>query len=437
MERISRFISTISPKLISWRRHFHQFPELGWTEYATTYFIGRQLEELGFTLFIGEEALVSKARMGVPDHETLYKAEKRAQEQGVPDEWLHKMRNGHTGLVAKWDTGKEGKHIALRFDIDALPIFENKQKVSGHFPEEEGFASSVPSVMHACGHDGHAAIGLGVANWIAAFQKELTGSFTLLFQPAEEGSRGAKSMLDRGWLKDVDYFFSGHIGIQPLPLGDVVASTNGFLATSKIDVTFTGKSSHAGVEPQEGKNALLAAAATAIHLHTIPRHRDGVTRINVGTLQAGTGRNVIPDLAELTLETRGETSQLNQYMEDEAIRIIESAAAMYDVEVDIRLVGKGVEVVTKDEGEWKPFLERSTEGSHRVLQIHETMPLRASEDVAYMINDVRARGAKATYFIFGTPLAKGHHHPLFDYDERVLEVALDVYASSILSLTLQ
>jgi aminobenzoyl-glutamate utilization protein A len=430
---VSDFISTIAPSLTLWRRHLHQFPEVGWTEYETTFFIGKELEKLGFILSIGMDAIISEERMGVPDQRTLQEAEDRAGNRGVPESWLKKMKGGYTGLAARWDTGKPGNHIALRFDIDALPIIENKLGTRGHFPAEEGFASKYSGLMHACAHDGHAAIGLGVAHFISAFQEQLTGTYTLLFQPAEEGSRGAKSMLAKGWLDDVDVFLSGHIGISSMPVGEVVASAKGFLATSKLDVTFTGKSAHAGVEPQEGRNALLAAASASLHLHAIPRHSGGETRINVGTLHAGSGRNVIPDHAELTLETRGETSELNQFMEDEAVRIIKSTAAVYGVEPDVQLAGKGVEA-SNEEG-WTSFLKEALKNSVRVQTIHDSLPLKASEDAAYMLNHVRNKGSKATYFIFGSPLENGHHHPLFDFDEKVLEVALDVYASSILSLS--
>ncbi|TYS70896.1 amidohydrolase [Sutcliffiella horikoshii] len=430
---LSDFIIKMSNSLIFWRRHFHKFPELGWTEYETTYFIAQELDKLGFTLYTGKDALVSEERMGVPTPDDLRSAENRALKNGVPTEWISKMEDGHTGLVATLDTGKPGKHTALRFDIDALPISENKLSLKNHFPTSQQFTSLYSNVMHACGHDGHAAIGLGVATFLATYQEKLSGTYTLLFQPAEEGSRGAKSMVAKGWLDNVDVFLSGHIGITPMQIGEVVASAHGFLATSKLDVSFIGKSAHAGVEPQEGRNALLAAASTSLHLHGIPRHSDGETRINVGTLEAGSGRNVIPDHAAMSLETRGESSHLNQYMEDEATNIIQHSAAIYGVDCDIRLVGKGVEA--SSEKGWKEFLEDATKSSQRVNKIMETMPLKASEDAAYMLNHVRDRGGKATYFIFGTPLAAGHHHPQFDYEEKVLEVALDVYISSILSLS--
>lgn len=429
---ITESVNNLADYLVAWRRKFHQCPELGWTEYQTTYLISSELEKIGFEIFIGKEALVSEERMGVPTTETLIESESRARNQGVPESWLSKMKDGHTGLVAKLETGKPGKNFALRFDIDALPIAENKEKIADHFPTRHGFQSRFPNVMHACGHDGHAAIGLGVATFLSTHQKELTGSFTLLFQPAEEGSRGAKSMVEKGWLDNADVFLSGHIGISPMQVGEVVASAGGFLATTKLDVEFTGRSAHAGVEPQEGRNALLAAATASLHLHAIPRHSGGETRINVGTLHAGSGRNVIPDYAALTLETRGETSGLNQYMEDETIRIIRNSALLHGVEASIQIVGKGVEA-TSDSG-WKEFLEAATFESEKVTQVKETLPLKASEDVAYMLNHVRERGGKATYFIFGTPLAAGHHHPAFDYEEKVLEVAVEVYVSSILSL---
>mgnify|MGYP002671194830 FL=1 len=112
------------------------------------------------------------------------------------------VRAGYTGVVAVLRCG-EGATLAMRFDIDALPMAECPQET--HRPTREGFASVNPGMMHACGHDGHAAIGLGVAHILAAHRDELRGTVKLIFQPAEEGVRGAKSIVENGHLDGVDY----------------------------------------------------------------------------------------------------------------------------------------------------------------------------------------------------------------------------------------
>jgi aminobenzoyl-glutamate utilization protein A len=425
--KLSQFFIDIRQQLTQWRREFHQHPEVGWTEYRTTYRIGKELESLGFTLSIGKEALESTARMGVPDHQQLKLCEEQAKQEGVSEEWIERMEGGHTGLVASWDTGREGPHVAFRIDIDALPITEST--LESHHPTASGFRSRQAGTMHACAHDGHVTIGLGVATWIAQFQDQLNGRFTLLFQPAEEGIRGAKAMVEKGWLDHVDYFLSGHIGIQSLEIGDIVATTSGFLSTTKMNVTYTGASAHAGGAPHEGKNALLAAAAAALHLHAIPRHSAGVTRVNVGKIAAGSGRNIIADQGKIELETRGETTELNQYMVKEAKRIILSVAQLYDVQANIEIVGEGIGGACDEE--WISMVQEACASSQKIKRIIPHLEMGGSEDVTYMLNRVQQHGGKATYMVFGTPLSHGHHHPQFDYEEEVLEIAVEALVRTV------
>lgn len=432
MRTVEQFINELSPSLTAFRRIFHQKPELGFTEYVTTYLIGKELINLGFTVHLGKDALESTERMGVPPQEYLGLQEERAIKEGVEQSWLDKMKGGHTGLAATFDTGKPGPHMAFRFDIDALPINEGNDP-DHHLPMREGFRSRYENVMHACGHDGHAAIGLGVASFLSAYKDQLSGRFTLLFQPAEEGGRGAKAMVKKGWLENVDYFASGHIGIRDTQLGRVYATTHSFLASSKINVTYKGKAAHAGLEPEKGKNALLAAAAASLHLYNIPRHSDGATRINVGKLQGGAGRNIIADEAHLEMETRGETTAINQYMQTEALRILQASGDLYGVETVIDVVGETVEAACNPE--WIQWLKEVGKESPFISEIHDGLPLKASEDVTYMMNEVQNQGGKATFMVFGTGLENGHHHHRFDFEEGVLTVAVDAFARLILKLS--
>jgi aminobenzoyl-glutamate utilization protein A len=415
------FLEEQRERLTDIRRDLHRNPEVGWTEYRTTDRIARELEDLGYDLAIGRDALDSEARLGVPDPDTLASHEHRAREAGVPEDRMSRMEGGHTGLVARLDTGRPGPHVALRFDIDALPVHESAGE--DHRPKALGFRSENEGVMHACGHDGHAAIGLGVVTFLRRFEDELGGRFTLLFQPSEEGSRGALAMVERGWLDDADYFLAGHLGTSLNELGAVAATTSGFLPTTKLDVSFRGRAAHAGGEPQEGRNALLAAATAALHLHAIPRHGDGETRINVGTLHAGTGRNVVPDRAAMQIETRGATEDLDAYVADEARRIIDAAAAMHGVEAAVEVVGRGLG--EKCDEEWKGIVAEACEGSKYVERVVPETFIGGSEDATVMMRRVRERGGKATYMTFGSPLAAGHHNPAFDWEEDALLVAVE------------
>ncbi|WP_404356349.1 amidohydrolase [Cytobacillus firmus] len=419
----SSFLKEITPQLIKWRRTLHALPELGFMEYITTYRIGKELEKMGFKLYIGKDALEENSRMGLPAQSDLEAQEKKARKWGVEESWLDQMRGGNTGLVAVWDTGRTGDHVGFRFDIDALPI--NESADPAHRPAQYEFISQEENVMHSCGHDGHTAIGLAVAQYISSHSDQLKGRFTLLFQPAEEGGRGARAMTEKGWLDDVDYFYSGHIGIKSLPVGTIAASTPGFLASTKYNAYFKGVSSHAGINPELGKNALLAATTAANNLYGIPRHHDGVTRVNVGKLAAGSGRNIIPGDSYMEIEVRGETPEIAQYMAEKATRILQAAADMHDVSCTLEAVGV-TEVVVCDE-ELIPKITEWCASSELVKEVLPSVPVSGSEDVSFMMNRVQKHGGKATFMLFGTKLDYPHHHPQFDFEEDALLVAVDAY----------
>lgn len=425
---IQQQVLNLKKDIIQMRRDFHKYPETGWVEYRTASIVADHLTKLGFTVYVGENACLTTSRMGVPSPEVLAFHESRALKEGVQTHWIEKMKGGHTAVVGVLKLNKPGPVIALRFDMDSNDLSESAD--SCHRPDQDGFASVHKNMMHACGHDGHTAIGLGVAKILIKNQHVLGGEIRLLFQPAEEGARGAKSMVDAGWLDGVDYFFSGHIGFKSRKIGEVVASVGGFLSTSKLDVSYFGHAAHAGEAPQEGKNALLAAAAAALHLHSISRHGEGATRINVGTLTAGTGRNVIANQAHLKLETRGETNELNIYMKTEAIRIIEYIAKVYDVTCEWEIVGEGISVSSNQE--LIPMIQQVAE---KINTIHFFVPykdLGGSEDASYMMQHVQDQGGKASYLLFGSALKAGHHQDLFDFDEDVMPIAIELLSRMVI-----
>ncbi|WP_200410823.1 amidohydrolase [Virgibacillus salexigens] len=421
------FIESITPQLIQWRRDFHQYPELGFTEYVTSYKLAKELERLGFTIHIGKDVMKQEARLGIPSSKELQFYESKAIKHGVEKDILDRMQGGMTGVIATWNTGRPGDHVALRFDIDALPIQETRE--TSHFPHQQGFISLNEQVMHACGHDGHMTIGLGVASFISDYHERLCGKFTLLFQPAEEGGRGAKAITANGWLDDVDYFYSGHIGIESLPVGTVAATVDGFLASSKLNVTFKGVSSHAGMKPELGKNALLAASSAVSSLYGISRHSGGITRINVGKMMAGSGRNIIPADAYLEIETRGETEEMNSYMQNEAKRIIKASAMMQGVEYQIEAVGQTEQL--KGSNELISSIEIACDKGKYIEQVWPVALVSGSEDASFMMNRVQANNGLATYMLFGTPLDFPHHHPSFDFQEDVLPVAVEALTNII------
>ena len=291
-KEIMRAADAMKDALIERRRDLHRHPEPGWTEFRTASLVATTLESLGYEVATGEEAVAKDSMMGLPSADVLRAAEERAVSEGAEPRWLERMKGGLTGVVGTLHFAKPGPVVALRFDMDSNDVDETD--APDHLPNREGFASLHAGAMHACGHDGHTTVGLAVANLLSERRDDLAGTLKLIFQPAEEGVRGAKAMTDRGVVDDVVYMLGAHFRFKIKETGSIACNVTGFFATGKYDARFTGRASHAGAAPEAGRNALLAAACAALNLHAIPRHSGGTSRINVGVLEAGTGRNVMP-----------------------------------------------------------------------------------------------------------------------------------------------
>ena len=346
-ESILLLAEQMQDELVAIRRDFHTFAETGWLEMRTSSLIARKLADLGYEVLTGEQVCLKSARMGVPSQQELAQRYNHALAQGADPAYLESCRDGMTGVIGILRNG-DGPTVAFRFDIDALGVFESDE--ADHRPAAQGFVSQNYGAMHACGHDGHAAIGLGVAKALMAIRDQLHGTVKLIFQSAEEGVRGAKAIVEKGHLDGVDYFIGSHLTAKKADdPADFCPGTYGSLATSKYDVVFRGLSAHAGGAPQAGKNAMLAAATAVLNLHAIPRHNAGATRINVGRLIAGSGRNVICDEATLELEVRGDTTALNDYMAQYAQRILQGAAQMHDCTVELTLAGAAMSMNTDED----------------------------------------------------------------------------------------
>nr|WP_263323794.1 M20 family metallo-hydrolase [Neobacillus sp. Marseille-Q6967] len=430
-EKVFQLAEELYPQMIEWRRDFHQYAESGWVEFRTASFVAQRLSEWGYEIKLGREVVDEHSRMGVPPQEFLKQQEQRAIEQGANPKWVQYFSGGFTGVVGIIDTKKPGKTIGFRFDMDALDLQESYEP--DHLPVLKNFVSVNKNMMHACGHDAHTSIGLGLAKLLSTIKDQLTGKIKIIFQPSEEGVRGAKSMVEAGVVDDIDVFIASHVGTG-VPLGEFVCGENGFLATTKLDATFIGKASHAGAKPEEGKNALLAAASAALGLHSIPRHSSGDSRINVGVLQAGSGRNVIPGTAHMKMETRGESTEINEYMLSQAKKVLRGAAAMYDVEVKMEIVGEAK--TSKSSEELLFLLEDITSEIPEIEKVtRSTNGSSGSEDATYMMERVKKQGGLAAYSIFGTTLAAGHHNEKFDIDEKVLKIAVKTLANAVIKIS--
>ncbi|GAA0068636.1 p-aminobenzoyl-glutamate hydrolase subunit AbgA [Clostridium sardiniense] len=428
-EFIEKLVDDIKDKIIGYRRDFHKYPEFAWTEFRTASLIAKVLIDNGYKVKVGKEVINDKYRMNIPSKEELDKSYKRAINQGAYEDICKLMRGGYTAVVGILENGN-GPSISLRFDMDGVRIKESEDY--SHIPFKNRFSSNNDGIMHACGHDGHIAIGLGVAETIIKMKKYFKGTIKLIFQPAEEGVSGARAISESNLLDDVDYIISGHIGIKARKSGEIICGTDGFLATSKINAEFKGKSSHAGVAPEKGHNALLSAATAVLNLDAIPRNGEGDTRINVGKLIAGSGRNVIPGRAFMEIETRGETTELNRYMENYAERILMASAEMHDTHVNIKCVGKSISASSDDE--LIKLIKNVANSIKEYTIIREKDSFGASEDVCYMMNKVQANGGKASYIMFGSDLKAEHHSPMFDFNEEDMLGAVKLYSELILKI---
>lgn len=409
------------------RRHAHRYPEAGWQEFRTAAHWGAFFALIGFRIKAGREVIRTEYVRG-RDREAAKAARDRALKSGV-DKVLLEMMGDYPALTAEWDTGRPGKTVAIRVELDALAIDEPVDPE--HIPAREDFLSKHHGFMHACGHDGHQAVAAELARFIVENQQRLSGRVRFIFQPAEEGSRGAFPMVQAGVCDDVDVILCAHIGTDLAP-GTVVAAPEKFLSTTKIDFEFRGKPSHAGMQPQLGRNALLAAANASINMMALPRHGEGMTRVNVGALHAGEGRNVVPSHATMEVEVRGENGDINRELAHQAILRAEGAAMSFGVECRHAIVGEATDFVPDDS-----IAQLITVCAHRARNCEKvipTHPYNGSDDGTLMIKRVQGKGGRAGYFMVGAALSDDHTHAAIDFDEKYLLTLYDTYAQLLVAL---
>ena len=360
-------------KIIQWRRELHRHPEEGWTEFWTTGFVARQLADMGLAPRVGQEVIDPAARMGLPAPEVEARARQRALAEGLEPYWLERMGRT-TGLVADVGPADAPLALVLRCDMDALPLMEAQE--ASHRPVREGFVSRHEGLCHACAHDGHMAL---------------------------------------------------HIGLGAPHSGDLVTGVGAFLATSKFDVRFTGRAAHAGAAPEQGRDALKGAASALLGLHALPRHGHGTSRICVGRLEGGSSRNTVPASAFMACETRGNNSEVNDDMLRRARDVIAGAAAMHGLEWQLDVVGGApsaasdaafAELLARCARELPPDARGG--GCFPLPRIREQGDMGASDDATTLMRAVQAEGGLAAYAFLGADLAAGHHQPGFDFDEAVL-----------------
>jgi len=414
------------PRAVDLRRSFHSYPETGWNEYRTASLIAEALSESGWAVKCGKELTGRSDRLGLPPAETRAAEFQRARRDGASSSFLSLLEDGHTAVSAALDLG-EGPATLIRFDMDALPIEESQRE--DYRPVREGFVSRYPGVMHACGHDGHAAAGAVLSLGISRLKALYRGKIVLLFQPAEEGVRGASSLLSLPLLKEAENVLGFHF-LSSVPEGMVVPSIGGILATTKYDYCFYGQAAHAGGDLKKSRNALLAASRAVVDIYEMSAALSEKGRVHVGLFNSGRGRNIIADYAELAMESRGESDGLNEFISEQAWKRARKAASLYGCRAE--RVKRGQSSAFLQDKMLTALIKKAVqEAGARIYPA--PFSLGGSEDFSLLARESARHGGKALYFGIGA-MGKGGpaydpHTAEYDIEEGSMETAVSVLLS--------
>ena len=382
-------IEGIEQKVIDWRRDIHENPELGNREIRTAAIVTKHLKSLGMDV---------QTNVGV------------------------------TGVIGILKGGLPGPVIALRADMDALPVLE-RTPVSFASKVKTVYNGSETSVMHACGHDSHVAILMGVAEVLSSMQKDLKGTVKFIFQPAEEGAPkgeegGAELMVKEGALKNpnVDVIFGLHINSQ-IETGKITYRPGGmFAGVGDLKITVKGKSSH-GADPWSSVDPIVTSAQIINSLQTIISRNVNITRnaavVTIGAIHGGNRSNIIPEQVEM-LGTVRTLSESDEELIFERIRqIVTKTAEANGAEAIVELPYSSHYPVTFNNidltAKMLPSLKKTAGESNVLLVPAET----GAEDFSFFANEVPG----LYFYIGGMPkgqdpkMAASHHTPDFYLEE--------------------
>ncbi len=370
------------------RRDFHRYPELGFQEVRTAGIVGRELRQLGLEVTTGI---------------------------------------ARTGVVGLLEGGKPGPVLLLRFDMDALPI-----------REETGaeYASTHPGVMHACGHDGHTAVGLTVARLLRKYQAELPGTLKFVFQPAEEGLGGAEGMIAEGVLENPApaRTLSLHLWNHQ-PVGWLGISSGPELAAAEyFKVRVTGKGGH-GALPHEAVDPVLAAAQIVTALQGIVARNVSPLEsavVSVTTVHGGEAFNIIPPAVELQGTIRTFQPAVRARVLERFEQVNRGVGGAMGCAVEVAVQRLTPAVINEAE-----TARRVRQAAAQVLPGHvidENFLTMGSDDMAFMMERV-----PGCYFFVGSAnpgkgLDAAHHHPRFDFDEQALPQAAALMAGAVVKI---
>jgi len=381
-------IRALQPQLVEWRRQIHQKPELGFQEKITAEFISQKLQNWGIE---------------------------------------HQVGIAQTGIVAiiKGEKSAPGKVLAIRADMDALPIQELN---------EVPYCSQRDGIMHACGHDGHTAIALGTAYYLHQHRQELNGTVKIIFQPAEEGPGGAKPMIAAGVLNnpDVDAIIGLHLW-NNLSLGTVGVRPGALMAAVELfRCTIFGKGGH-GAIPHQTVDSLVVAAQIVSALQTIVSRNinplDSAV-VTVGELHAGTAVNVIADTAKMGGTVRYFNPDLAGFFKERIEKIIAGICQSHGANYDLDYIHLYPPVINDAQvaALVRSVAEEVIEIPIGVFSECQTM---GGEDMSFFLQEV-----PGCYFFLGSANAEKkldypHHHPRFDFDETALPIGVEMFVRCV------
>lgn len=372
-------------EIIQLRRHFHENPELSFEEKETSKYI-----------------------------ENFYKDKECTVRSNFGDGY---------GIVVDIKGGKPGKTIALRADMDALPIKEDTGL---------SFSSKNPGVMHACGHDGHTAYLMILADTLIELKDNIPGNIRIIHQPAEEQAPGgAKGMVDAGCVEGVDHIMAIHL-ITDFALGEI-AYREGATQTGRasFDIKLQGKGGH-GAAPQDAIDSIVGGAYFVTSLQTIVSRRvdpfDDVS-VTIGSFDGKGGRNVIQDSIELQGDIRLMQEDNRGFIEEEFRRILEGTCASFNMTYELNYMNDYPVLVNDDK--FTNMIVRAIEEANikNITKITRTEPMNPSEDFSYYLQEVPGS------MVYVGATKKGdtvypHHHPHFDINEESLLIAARVVGNS-------
>ncbi|AOL28139.1 MULTISPECIES: N-acetyl amino acid acetylase SndC [Bacillus] len=385
-KEINKQLDGCFEEMVEIRRHFHMYPELSFQEEKTAAFIASYYESLGVPI---------------------------------------RTNVGGRGVLAYIEGSEPGPTVALRADFDALPIQDEK---------DVPYASKVPGVMHACGHDGHTAALLAVAKVLHQNRHELKGTFVMIHQHAEEYyPGGAKPMIDDGCLENADVIFGTHLWATE-PLGTILCRPGAVMAAAdRFTIKVFGKGGH-GAHPHDTKDAVLIGSQIVSSLqHIVSRKVNPIQSavISTGSFIADNPFNVIADQAVLIGTARSFDENVRDILEKEIEAVVKGICSMHGASYEYTYE-QGYPAVVNHPAETNHLVStaKNTEG---VLQVIDGEPQMGGEDFAYYLQNV-----KGTFFFTGAAPEQpervySHHHPKFDINEKAMLTAAKVLAGAAIT----